>query len=87
MKRLHQELDTSNDSFSYTVVGEKEPLYFVDSNATLFSKGVEIGKFRLVSTSQWELLIDDVVVATGPENGLFMLPEFELKALTALVNQ
>lgn len=87
MKRLHQELDTSNDSFSYTVVGEKEPLYVVDAHGNLTEKGKQIGEFRLLSPSQWQLLIDDVVVATGPENGLFKLPEFELKALTALVNQ
>lgn len=85
MKRLIQHLDTSTDSFSYTVLGEDEPLYLVDSSGYLTSKGVEIGKFVL-RDNQWHLRIDDVIVDSGPQNGLFKLPEFELKALTEMVN-
>ena len=86
MKRLIQHLDMVNDAFSYTIVGESEPLYRVDSSGYLTSKGVEIGKFVL-RDNQWHLRIDDVIVASGPQNGLFKLPEFELKALTELVNK
>lgn len=92
MKRLIQELNTVDDSFSYTVRGESEPTYKVDSHGYLTEKGKEIGKFQLID-SQWYLYInvigydDKVLYMSGPPNGLFYLPEFELKALTALVNE
>jgi hypothetical protein len=85
MKRLNQELNTFDDSFTYTVVGEVEPIYWVDSNGYLISKGVEIGKFR-ISGDQWQLHLDTTGVYMTSTQGLFKLPEFELKALTALVN-
>lgn len=85
MKRLKQDLNTSDDSFSYTLIGEAEPLYRVDNDGRLTKSGVEIGKFVL-GDNQWHLCIDGVMVDSGPQNGLFKLPEFELKALTSLVN-
>lgn len=85
MKRLQQKLDTSNDSFSYTVVGEAGPIYFVDSQANLFKAGEQIGQFKL-GDNQWHLYVNDALYMSGPENSLFGLPEFELKALTALLN-
>ena len=87
MKRLIQTLDTVQDSFSYTVYGEDEPLYVADSSGCLFEKGNEIGRFRLQG-DQWYLVIEGQgVFMNGPPNGLFKLPEFELKALTELVNK
>lgn len=86
MKRLLQELNTQDDSFTYTVRGESEPTYKVDSNAYLTRKGVTIGKYTL-GENQWHLYLDDILFMSGPPNGLFMLPEFELKSLTALINQ
>lgn len=86
MKLLQQSLDLTDDSFSYTVIGESEPLYRVDSNAVLYKSGDAIGKFRL-GEGQWHLYIGDTLFMDGPVNGLFKLPEFELKSLTALVNQ
>lgn len=86
MKRLKQELDTSDDSFSYTVIGEARPIYFVDRHANLFSCGEQIGYFKL-GDNQWHLYVNDGLCMSGPENGLFKLPEFELKALTALLNR
>lgn len=86
MKRLEQNLDTSDDSFSYTVIGESEPLYRVDSSGYLTEKGIQIGKFNLGINSQWHLRIGGDLFISGPEDGLFYLPEFELKALTALLN-
>lgn len=86
MKRLIQDLNTQDDSFSYTVAGESEPTYKVDSVGWLTEKGKRIGNFRLIN-NQWHLYIDCVQYMSGPENGLFYLPEFELKALTALVNK
>lgn len=86
MKRLHQELDTNTDAFTYTVIGDTEPLYVVDSSGNLTEKGKPIGKFRL-QNKQWYLVANGSVFMAGPPNGLFGLPEFELKALTALVNQ
>ena len=85
MKRLQQTLCTKTDSFSYTVVGEETPIYRVDSSGYLSERGKEIGKFDL-GDKQWHLRIDGAIVDSGPENGLFYLPEFELRALTALVN-
>lgn len=88
MKHLNQVLDTLDDSFTYTVGGETEPTYRVDSDGYLhdIKKGEYIGKFKL-GNAQWHLYIGDTLFMEGPENGLFKLPEFELKALTALVNQ
>lgn len=86
MKHLIQTLDTSNDSFSYTITGAQTPLYVVDSSGYLFENGKQIGKFRL-SDNQWHLDINDKLFMDGPKNALFSLPEFELKALTALLNQ
>ena len=86
MKRLQQTLCTKTDSFSYTVIGEETPIYHVDSSGYLSERGKAIGKFCLGDT-QWHLRIDGVIVDSGPENGLFYLPEFEVRALTALINK
>lgn len=86
MKRLIQHLDMVNDALSYTVAGESEPLYRVDRSGYLTSKGVEIGKFKL-RDNQWHLYLSGELYRSGPTNGLFKLPEFELKVLTELVNQ
>lgn len=86
MKRLQQMLCTKTDSFSYTVVGEETPIYHVDSSGHLSERDKAVGKFFL-GDNQWHLRIDGVIVDSGPENGLFYLPEFELRALTALVNK
>lgn len=87
MKHLSQKLCTKTDSFSYSVIGEETPTYLVDSHGCLFEKGKEVGRFRLQS-EQWYLVIDGQgVFMTGPPNGLHKLPEFELKALTKLVNK
>lgn len=92
MKHLYQQLNTQDDSFTYTVSGESEPTYKVDSNANLIDlkQGKVIGKYNLSSgdsCNQWHLHLDDELFMSGPPNGLFMLPEFELKSLTALINQ
>ena len=86
MKFLHQELDTRTDSFSYTIVGEDKPKYVVDSNACLIEEGKAIGWFKL-RNNQWHLYINDELIESGPENGLFKLPEFELASLTRLINK
>lgn len=87
MKRLQQTLCTKTDSFSYTVVGESEPRYRVDSSGYLTDeKSRVIGKFCLYG-QRWELLLNGQPNMQGPENSLFGLPEFELKALTALINK
>lgn len=86
MIRLEQELNLDDDSFTYTVRGEDEPRYRVNSDAALTEFGVQIGKFTL-GDNQWHLYLGDTLYMSGPPNGLFTLPEFELKALTALVNQ
>jgi hypothetical protein len=86
MKYLHQSFDLDDDSISYTVLGESEPLYRVDSSGYLTEKGNAIGKFKL-GDNQWHLYLEATLFMSGPEKGLFGLPEFELKALTALVNQ
>lgn len=86
MKRLQQKLCTKTDSFSYTVCGEEVVRYHVDSSGMLTEFGKLIGKFSL-GNNQWHLKIGAVIVDSGPENSLFGLPEFELKALTALINK
>lgn len=86
MKHLRQDLCTKTDSFSYTVLGEEDPTYCVDSNGYLTEKGREIGKFVL-GDNQWHLYLDDEIVDSGPKNRLFGLPEFELRALTDLINR
>lgn len=86
MKHLQQDLNTENDSFSYTVSGETAPTYVVDSNGYLNEKGKEIGKFAL-RDNQWHLHIGDNIIDSGPKNGLFYLPEFGLRSLTKLINQ
>jgi hypothetical protein len=85
MKYLKQSLNTKDDSFSYTLMGETTPLYKVDSSGYLTEEGKQIGKFKL-GDNQWHLHLDGELFMSGPPNGLFYLPEFELKALTALVN-
>lgn len=87
MKRLIQDLNTQDDSFTYTVRGESEPTYRVDSNANLIDlkQGKTIGKYKLMH-DQWHLYIDDVLIDSSGVNTLFHLPEFELKTLTALIN-
>lgn len=88
MKHLYQQLNTQDDSFTYTVSGESEPTYLVDRDADLIDckRGKVIGRYKL-GNNQWHLYIDDVLFMSGPPNGLFKLPEFELKSLTALINQ
>lgn len=87
MKRLIQQLNTQDDSFTYTVLGESEPTYKVDSNGYLTKKGVTIGKYRL-GNNQWHLHLypDDRLFMSSPHNSLFMLPEFEQRSLTELIN-
>lgn len=84
--RLQQTLCTKTDSFSYTISGEEKPIYHVDSSGYLSERGKAIGKFCLVD-NQWHLRIDGVIVDSGPKDGLFYLPEFEMRALTALLNK
>lgn len=86
MIRLEQTLDTSDDSFSYYEEGADEPRYHVDYRGALTERGVRIGSFNL-RNEQWVLHVGKTVFMHGPRLGLFKLPEFELKALTALVNQ
>lgn len=86
MHHLHQKFDFNDDSISYRVNGESDPLYRVDSSGYLTKLGAQIGKFNLID-NQWHLVIDNKIFMSGPVGGLFKLPEFELKALTALVNQ
>lgn len=88
MKHLYQELNTKDDSFSYTVNGDSEPTYIVDSNANLidYKKGKVIGEYQLMHDS-WHLYIGGTLVESSPPNTLFHLPEFELRSLTALINQ
>lgn len=87
MKRLNQELNTYDDSFIYTVFGEVEPIYVVNSSGYLITgKGVEIGQFKL-RNNQWHLYLSGELYRSGPPDGLHKLPEFELKVLTELVNR
>lgn len=87
MKHLQQSLNTSDDSFTYTISGETEASYLVDSDGYLHDMKANkiIGKFKL-GDSQWHLYIDDNLFMSGPPNELFNLPEFEQEALTKLVN-
>jgi hypothetical protein len=86
MKYLKQDLDTSDDSFSYTLLGESVPLYRVDSSGYLTKRGEQIGKFCL-RDQHWDLILDDGSVFEGTQFGTFKLPEFELFVLSKLVNQ
>lgn len=86
MIHLEQTLNTVDDSLIYTVVGETTPRYIVNADARLFSAGKCIGRFRLLN-GHWSLYIGDELYMNGPSMNLFKLPEFELRALTALVNQ
>lgn len=88
MKRLIQKLNTQDDSFSYTVMGESEPTYKVDSSANLIDlkQGKTIGRYKL-SNNAWHLYINDVLIDSSPQGSTFHLPEFELKSLTELVNK
>lgn len=86
MKYLRQTLDTSNDSFSYSLFGETEPLYVVDSSGYLTERGEQIGKFRL-REGHWDLLLDSGVTFEGTAFGTFKLPEFELFILSKLANK
>ena len=88
MKRLIQKLNTQDDSFSYTVMGESEPTYKVDSSANLIDlkQGKTIGRYKL-SSNAWHLYINDVLIESSPPGSTFYLPEFELKSLTELVNK
>lgn len=86
MKYLKQDLDTSDDSFSYTLFGETEPLYVVDSSGYLTERGEHIGKFCL-RDGHWDLVLDNGVTHEGTSSGTFKLPEFELFILTKLANQ
>lgn len=82
---LSQTLCCKDDSFTYKNVDGTGPVYVVDSNGTLTKDDKVIGKFTLRGY-QWHLCLDGAIYMSGPTNGLFHLPEFELKALTALVN-
>lgn len=88
MKRLTQDLNTQDDSFTYTVRGESEPTYKVDSSANLIDlkQGKTIGRYKL-SSNAWHLYINDVLIESSAPGSTFYLPEFELKTLTALINQ
>ena len=88
MKRLSQELNTRDDSFTYTVLGESEPTYKVDSSANLIDikQGKTIGHYKL-SSNAWHLYVNDVLIESTQPGSTFYLPEFELKTLTALVNK
>lgn len=87
MKRLIQELNLEDDSFSYTILGEEQPTYKVNSSGYLTEKGVRIGRFKLDSYYTWNLYINDCLFMEGPPSSLFSLPEFELKALTKFINK
>lgn len=84
-KHLSQVLCTKTDSFSYTIVGEETPIYHVGRSGRLSKRGEAIGAFFL-GGNQWHLRIGGETVDSGPPDGLFRLPEFELRALTKLVN-
>lgn len=86
MKRLIQKLNTQDDSFSYTVMGESEPTYKVDSHAYLIDlkKDQIIGKYRF-SKQSWHLYVNDLLFLSSETESF--LPEFELKSLTELVNK
>lgn len=86
MKYLRQSFNLDDDSISYTVFGEREPLYRVDRSGYLTKSGIQIGKFELTD-NRWDLYVGETLYMQGPDNGLFKLPEFELKALSVLVNQ
>lgn len=88
MKRLRQELNTKDDSFTYTVVGESEPSYKVDSNANLIDlkQCKTIGRYKL-SSNAWHLYINDELIDSSLPGTTFYLPEFEMITLTALVNK
>lgn len=86
MKYLKQTLCTKTDSFSYTLLGGSVPLYHVDSSGYLTEQGKQIGKFSL-RDNQWHLYLGDTLFMSGRPNGLFNLPEFELKALNILINK
>lgn len=85
-KRLVQELNTKDDSFTYTVIGESEPTYKVTSGARLYQKGKHIGDYRL-QHDRWHLYVQGDLIESSLPNTLFNLPEFELKSLTALINK
>lgn len=86
MIHLEQTLNTVDDSFIYSVRGEDKPRYIVNADGRLFTAGKVIGRFRL-NEDCWIMELGHTLFMSGPPNGLFKLPEFELKALTALVNQ
>lgn len=88
MKRLRQDLNTRDDSFTYTVIGESEPTYRVDRSANLIDlkQAKTIGHYKL-SSNAWHLYVNDVLIESSPPGSTFYLPEFELKTLTALVNK
>lgn len=88
MKHLHQSLNTDDDSFTYTVSGETEPSYRVDSNGYLhdMKSGEIIGKYTM-REYKWHLFIGGVLLKSSGPNTMFKLPEFELETLTVLVNQ
>lgn len=82
---LSQTLCCKDNSFTYKNIDGTGPVYVVDSNGTLTKDGTGIGKFTL-RNNQWHLYLNGELYMSGPVNGLFQLPEFELKALTELVN-
>lgn len=88
MKRLIQEFNTRDDSFTYTVICEKEPSYKVDSDANLIDlkQGKTIGRYKL-SSNAWHLYINDELIESSLPGTMFCLPEFELITLTELVNK
>lgn len=88
MKYLIQEFNFKDDSISYWLRGNSEPTFRVDCSGYLTKDGKEIGEFKL-SNEQWHLYIgDELYMSQGLiHGGVFKLPEFELKALTSLINQ
>lgn len=86
MKHLMQDLDTSDDSFSYTLLGESEAFYIVDRSGYLTQRGEQIGKFCL-RDRHWYLVLDNGTVFEGTNFGTFKLPEFELFILSKLANE
>lgn len=83
---LHQKLNTKDDSFTYTLPGDSECLFKVDSNAALYLLGKQIGKYKLV-TDKWQLWIDGNLFDSSDPNTLFYLPEFELDSLNQILEE
>ncbi|UAV84652.1 hypothetical protein PHB09_157 [Pseudomonas phage PHB09] len=86
MVMLNQKLNTKDDSFTYTLPGDSEPLFKVDNNAALYLFGKQIGKYKLAN-NEWQLWIDGVLLDTSGADTLFYLPEFELDSLNQILEK